>query len=123
MGTRRTSSQSSSDLVKWQFRWAACLRAAEPGRSMLADRSVQQGNPPSASRALCRPSGSETSGRPAVKHVAGSQLDAVGLLQLLDPVVLDGDAVPRGQLVVLPGVGTILVRQDGRQLLEVGFQP
>ena len=52
----------------------------------------------------------------------GSQLDAVGPLQLLDPVVLDGDAVPRGQLVVLPGAGTILVRQDGRQLLEVGFQ-
>ena len=58
----------------------------------------------------------------AVKQVAGLQLDAVGLLQLLDPVVLDGDAVPRGQLVVLPRAGTILVRQDGRQLLEVGFQ-
>ena len=33
----------------------------------------------------------------------GSQLDAVGPLELLDPVVLDGDAVPRGEPVVLPG--------------------
>src|SRR5437868_8049288 len=50
-----------------------------------------------------------------------SELDAVGSLQVLDPVVLDGDPVVLRELVVL-GRRAVL-RQDRRQLLEVLLQP
>ena len=51
----------------------------------------------------------------------GSELDAVGLFQLFDPVVLDRDAVVLGQLVVLGR--RPVVSEDRRELLEIAFQP
>src|SRR6516162_4614644 len=50
-----------------------------------------------------------------------SELDAVGLFQLVDPVVLDRDAVVLGQLVVLGR--RPVVSEDRRELLEIAFQP
>src|SRR6516225_2459507 len=50
-----------------------------------------------------------------------SELDAVCLFQLFDPVVLDRDAVVLGQLVVLGR--RPVVSEDRRELLEIAFQP
>jgi hypothetical protein len=51
----------------------------------------------------------------------GLELDPVGALQLLDPVVLDGEAVAFGEGVVVGRRG--LVVQHRGQLLEVVLQP
>src|SRR5215831_485794 len=55
------------------------------------------------------------------QRAAGSELDSVGAFQVFDPVILDGDAVVLGELVVLRG--RAVLGQDRRQLLEVALQP
>src|SRR5690349_7009648 len=69
-----------------------------------------------------RPSRCWSTAWPATRPARNrSELDAVGPLQLLDPVVLDGDPVVLGELVVLRR--RAVRGQDRRQLLEVLLEP
>src|SRR6266542_6600533 len=117
---RKQSRISSADEGSRRGRIAVLRRAVPTGHGH--DRLLAPDGPPTGCWRPAAVIESELIGGSAARG-GGSELDAVGPLQLLDPVVLDGDAVALGQLVVLLGAGATLVRQDRPQPLEVGFQP
>src|SRR5215470_9704360 len=97
-------------------RWSTtCAAGSGRARTSAGSRPMSASSPPRPSRCW---STAWPATRPGRKR---SELDAVGPLQFLDPVVLDGDPVVLGELVVLRR--RAVFGQDRRQLLEVLLEP
>src|SRR6266545_7128196 len=108
---RKQSRISSADEGSRRGRIAVLRRAVPTGHGH--DRLLAPDGPPTGCWRPAAVIESELIGGSAARG-GGSELDAVGPLQLLDPVVLDGDAVALGQLVVFLGAGRRGPRPAGR---------